>query len=287
MENSFKIYSREELNTFSLEKLKDIARVYNLKTSRPKGILVRNILATQDKNKRGSYLIGKGKYQQNYDRYLEKFATQDNSLANFFNISQKIYEDYFLLGMKFGETLSSAYYSLPEIYYQFIAVQRPYNSESMEIFMDAVIQKVKQDTKYFNSRKRILTEELTSFKNPKYIELTLSYEEIEELAEIQSIAEINQFFSTNGIKTQANTGDIIGAKMPTTEGALPNLIGYLQPIYRKDDPVFDRIFINYYEEENFEKTGKYPLPESLRDADREELEAIYHFPFLNFDREKL
>ena len=286
MERPTKNFSEEELRRFPLPKIKDIAESYGLVKSRNKGVLIEKILAIQ--GNRGLYLKGQGKYQQDYNSFIKKFFEVENPVANFFNVANQVYVDYFQFGMRFGESFSSEISELPTEYFQFIYANRPYSSESMERFMDAIISKIKEDLSYFNNRKEVLLNQIRAVKNPRYVEIVIPYSKIQELSELSSLSQINSFLQQNNLET-VHPGDIIGARISGSRQVLPNLIGYLEPSSFPPDTEasFDRVFISPSTEEKFKNMGKYPLPDSLRLIGKEELENIYHFTFLKLIKNKL
>jgi len=183
---------------------------------------------------------------------------------------------------------SSEISELPTEYFQFIYANRPYSSESMERFMDAIISKIKENLSYFNNRKEVLLNQIRAVKNPRYVEIVIPYSKIQELSELSSLSQINSFLQQNNLET-VHPGDIIGARISGSRQVLPNLIGYLEPssFPLGTEASFDRVFISPSTEEKFKNMGKYPLPDSLRLIGKEELENIYHFPFLKLIKNKL
>ena len=152
-------------------------------------------------------------------------------------------------------------------------------------------QKVKDHKKKYQIQKAVeseITEEIASLPNPRYYSIILNLDQIElieslisEGADITDIQDLLYRFTGNSYKF--NDGDIIGIYSTADIQKLPDIFLRVDNANLGYEPISNR----KYDQDRFRDLGYYTLPGYLEDANRDEIEAIYQFPFLKGKKKKL
>ena len=277
-----KEYTQKELESLSLLEIKEISKSLGLKTNTFKKKLIENILKYKSKPKkiikRGLYLYGKGKYQEYYDLFLKEYQENNTDFARYFNLIYYIYTNYFKNNEHIEESIEK-YPLLGNIrgYYKDDLNDKDLkNDEDYEELMDDAITSILEDIKLKGDKQKEISKELNSYPDPKYHDISVRNDVAFEFGNDLTFNEFVDKLRKNGYKDSINPGDIFGIRhSDISPKDLPLVI-----IYIDKDNYINKVYMDETDEYIFKEKGFYQLPSKLAGVNREELESIYHFPFL-------
>jgi hypothetical protein len=269
-------YTEEELWDKSIIELKDILGYYGLVKSGYKKKLIERILVYQQ-NKIKSKIKKTIAKKEDINEKLVKNIEEYNYYMEYF--LNKLNADDYNYGIDLKEQLN---------FYKKVDEDKSVTKAKLNAWIETQLFNIRRKYEDTKRQENGVMDIIDSYPNPKYYNIILTPRQLLTLTDemengISTIDMQDMLSKFSGKLYKFNDGDIIGIDNSDIRKLPYMIIGIF-----KHTPYGYRAQINYnYEQDLFNGFGHYILPGFFGDADKEEIEAIYQFPFVKKKKERL